>query len=228
MLACKHFRGCHKASLETVAYGEQAAEHGNHGLAGAYVALEEAVHLTSAHQVAADFLDDALLGAGELVGEGVVAGVEVLTYLGHRKTLYRAGTDVLLLEQGELEEEEFLELEAAPGSLQGFAVLREVYVYQCVTFAHEGVVTHHVFGQGLGDRVEVAVQRGGYDLAHHLSRDACVPELLAARIYGAEAGLALFHLGGSVDFRMDHIDAIAETLRLAEEDEDLARLELWP
>ena len=122
MLLREHFGRGHDAALVAVPNRQQAAEHGDHGLARAHVSLQEPVHLLPGHQVRAYLLDDPLLGTGEPVGKGVVAGVEVWPHLWHKYTLVGAGAYVLLLEQAELKQEEFFELEAAGGLLKRVGV----------------------------------------------------------------------------------------------------------
>ena len=85
MLMGKHFGRSHNAALIAVAFGEQAAEHGDKSLARAYISLKKPVHLFAAHQIGADLLDDPLLGGSQTVGEGLVASVEILPDTGHQK-----------------------------------------------------------------------------------------------------------------------------------------------
>ncbi len=106
VLLREHLGGRHDAGLEAVADGHQAAQHRHHRLAGTYVALQQAVHLVPARQVAADLLDHPLLRPGQGVGEGVVARVEVRSDLGHQQAALPTRTDIFLLQQRELQEEE--------------------------------------------------------------------------------------------------------------------------
>ena len=122
VLLCQYLCGRHDARLVAVAYGYEHGHERHQRLARAHVSLQEPVHLLPGHQVRAYLLDDPLLGTGEPVGKGVVAGVEVWPHLWHKYTLVGAGAYVLLLEQAELKQEEFFELEAAGGLLKRVGV----------------------------------------------------------------------------------------------------------
>ena len=76
MLLRQDFRRSHDARLESVAVGNQACQHGDHGLAGTDVSLQQAVHLMAAGQVGTYFLNDAFLGAGEVKWQFPVQGIE--------------------------------------------------------------------------------------------------------------------------------------------------------
>ena len=108
MLLGKHFRRSHYTGLVTIADSYQCRKHRNHGLSGTHITLQQAVHLMAAHEVRPDLLDHPLLGSRELIGQGVVAGIEGRTHLRHRNTVFIPRTDVFLLEQGKLQQEEFL------------------------------------------------------------------------------------------------------------------------
>ena len=219
MLLREHLGGRHYAALVAVAYGYQAAEHGHHGLPGTHVALEQAVHLPSAHEVAAYLLDHALLGSGEAVGQGVVAAVEVRPHLVHHEALGAARAYVFLFEQGQLQQEELLVLEPPRRFLELVGVLWEMYVPERRLQRHEPFLSEYVVGQGLPDFRQTERERRGFDTVHDLAGDASVLQFLAARIYSRERRLRHMPVVRDVDFGVDHIYASVELLRLAEEHE---------
>ncbi|MCY1459016.1 hypothetical protein D9M71_764550 [compost metagenome] len=64
VLFCKNLGGGHQRDLITGLQGLQGRECGNHGLAGAYVTLDQAQHRLRLAEVVGDFVADPLLGAG--------------------------------------------------------------------------------------------------------------------------------------------------------------------
>ena len=209
----------HDAGLVAVADGDQAAEHGHHRLAGAHVPLQQAVHLAAADQVGADFLDHALLGAGQAVGESVVAGVEVRPDLGHRDAVFAARADVFLLEERQLQEEQLLELQAVGGLLQGIAVRREVDVLEGVRQRDEPALAQDILRERLLDLRQAERQGGGLQLAHHLAGDPARLELLRTRIHAGQGPLGHRPVLRHVHLRVYDVHPGPEGLRLAEEQE---------
>ena len=130
MLLCKHFRRSHDAGLIAVSYGDEAAQHGNHGLTGADVSLQQTVHLRAAGHIGPYLLYHPLLRSGEGVREGVVAGMEGRADVLHHQSVGGLAAHVLLLEQAELQIEEFFELQSACGSRQSAAVRGKMYVVE--------------------------------------------------------------------------------------------------
>ena len=126
VLLGKDFRGCHEAGLVAIPHGDEGAEHRHHGFAGAHVPLQQAVHLVAAAHVVPDFPDHALLGIGELVRQRIVTSVEGLPDGRHLEPDGAAAADIFLLEQGQLQQEEFLEFEPIGGLGQGVLVHREM------------------------------------------------------------------------------------------------------
>ena len=217
VLLCKHFRRRHDAGLVAVAHGDETAQHGHHGLARAHVALQQAVHLMAAHHVGADLLDHPLLRTCEAVRQAVVAGVEISAHAGHLKPFLGTRAYVFLLQQAQLQEEEFLEFQPAGGLFQRIRVRREMDVLQRVLQRAETELADEVFREGLGDLVQAEGKRGRFQPAHHLAGDAAVLELLGAGIDAREAALHGAVLLRGVHLRMDHVVAAVEFLRLAEE-----------
>ena len=64
MLPSQHFRGGHEHALLAVAKGEVQGRQGQHGLTGAHVPLDNAVHGLGLGHIGADIRQRPLLGAG--------------------------------------------------------------------------------------------------------------------------------------------------------------------
>ena len=65
MLGGENFCRGHEACLATVVEGYEHAHQGHDGLAGADVALQQAVHLSPRADILADFAEHPFLGAGK-------------------------------------------------------------------------------------------------------------------------------------------------------------------
>ena len=113
---------------ETVSYGYQRSEHGYHGLSAAHVSLQQPVHLQAALHISMNLPDHPLLGSGQVERERCVALVERFSDAWHRNAVHISAAYIFLLQQRQLEQEEFLELEPVFRLLQRLHVLREVYV----------------------------------------------------------------------------------------------------
>ena len=75
MLGGEDFRGRHESGLVPVFYGYERGLHGDDGLAGADIALEEAAHGLGGLRMSCDDLrEDALLGGGGVEGEDLLEG----------------------------------------------------------------------------------------------------------------------------------------------------------
>ena len=219
MLLGQHLGRSHDAGLEAVSDGDQAAEHRHHGLARPHIPLQQAVHLVAAHHVRADFLDHALLGAGQGVGERIVAGMEVRADLGHGDAALAAGADIFLLEQGQLQEKEFLEFQAVGRLLQGVAVLGEVDVPERIGERDEPALPQDVIGERLLDFRQAERQGCGLQPAHHLPGDPACLEFLRAGIDAGQRALGQGAVLRHVHLRMHEVDPRSEGLGFAEEQE---------
>ena len=231
VLPRKNFGRGHDAGLAAVADSDQGRQDGDHGLAGADVALEEAVHLASAHQVGANLLDDPFLGACQRIGEGVVAAVESLSDLGHRDAFVRAAADVFLLEEGQLEEEELLEFQAEGGFAQGVGIGREMDVLQRVGEADEVHFRQDIVRKGFPYFRQAELQGIGHQLVHDFPRDSAALEPVGGGVYAGHDARAGGGIAGAarvarlVDFRMDHVDAAPVHRGLPEKEKGPARLQ---
>ena len=95
--------------------GEEGAGRGDDGLAGTDIALEQAAHGGGLAEVGGGFVDGPALGLGELEGEAIREGREVLVWEGQGGFALAAGAEV---GQAQVETEELLEHQAAAGRLQ--------------------------------------------------------------------------------------------------------------
>lgn len=137
--------------------------------------------------------------------------------------------DEFLLEQAQLQKEQFLELEATGGLLQSVLVGREMDVAEGVLKAAEGVFGEYVFRQRFADFRQAEGQCGALKLAHHLAGDTAVYEFFGAGIHSREAALQVgaFRLG-KVHLRVHHVELSIEERWLAEENEHALRNEPRP
>ena len=220
VLERKYFCRSHQAGLITVGHGDQGREYGDHRLAAAHIALQEPVHLVAALQVFPDFLDDALLRPGQVVGERLVAAVERIAHPGHGQAHGAPAADVFLLDQGKLQEEEFLELEAVGGLREGVLVRRKMDLPQGETQRHQPLFLQDIVRQRILQRGQDQLQGRRHQAQHHLSRDSARLELFRGRVdAGEDPGLGRF---GRVELGMDHVDPPVERLGLSEKEEGLA------
>ena len=119
--------GDHDGTLESHCGDGEEGSNGDHGLAAADFALEEAVHGGNAFgHVREDFVEAALLGAGEGEGKGIEEGLD-----GGVSIVNGSAAGVVLplaaaLEDGYLEEEKLVEGETSAGFLVDFVGLGEM------------------------------------------------------------------------------------------------------
>ena len=99
MLLSKHFRRCHDACLETVSYGYEGRQYGDHGLTAAHISLQQPVHLQSALHVPMDLPDHSLLRSSQIERQRRVTLVERLSDARHRDAVYISAAHIFLLQQ---------------------------------------------------------------------------------------------------------------------------------
>ena len=105
VLLREQLRGCHQRGLEVVLHREQHREERDHGLAGAHVAHQEAMHPFRRRHVARDLLERALLVPGQLPGK-------ILPQLGREVALDLEGdAEPLALGDGPRPDEHELQIE---------------------------------------------------------------------------------------------------------------------
>ena len=112
MLARKDFRRREQGRLGARFDRGEHRQQRNQGLARADVALEQAEHRRRLRHVAADFLGDAALGAGEGVGQAELVGQPAVPLQRHRAAAARVSAEQ---EQGELVGEDLVVGETAAG-----------------------------------------------------------------------------------------------------------------
>ena len=82
MLLCQNLRGSHDAGLIAVVNGDEHRHQGHQRLAASYIALQQAVHLSTATHIFAYFTDYALLGFCQREWQVVMEeGVEHFAYM---------------------------------------------------------------------------------------------------------------------------------------------------
>ena len=69
MLPCQYFRRCHHGSLKAVFHCLHQGQHGNHGLAGAYISLHQPPHGHRPLHIIADILPCILLVISQPEGQ---------------------------------------------------------------------------------------------------------------------------------------------------------------
>ena len=151
MLTGKDFGRRHYAGLSSVTHCQQGGKDSDHGFPRTYISLQQPVHLPAAHHVAADFFDDPLLGTGKIVWQSLVAGIERLADIWHDDACGSTAADVLLLDQGQLQEEEFLPFEPVLGLGQSSLVRREMNIPDRVSERWQSFLPEDVFRKGFGD-----------------------------------------------------------------------------
>ncbi len=178
-----------------------------------------------AHQVRPYFLDDPLLGTGQIVRKRPVAGVEGGADLRHQDTHIRAAADIFLLEQRQLEQEEFLPFQAVLRFGEGVSVGGKMNIPERVTDRDQAFLLQHVFRQNLFDIFQGEIQRGGHQFIHHLTGDSPVLKPVSGIIHpGQGPGEIRRALQRRVvDLRMDHIEFAPVQTGLSEEQEDVSR-----
>ena len=223
VLLCKNFCGRHDAGLVAVVYRKQSAQDGHHGFSGAYIALQQAVHLVPAFHVVVYLADNSLLRSGQFVRKGIVARIECGSDLRERQTYGTARVYVFLLQQTELQKEQFFELQSTYRFFQGIMVGGEMDIAQCISQRHQGVVFQHIIRKRLLDFRKTHRKCRALQFAHHLAGNATVLEFLRARIDTRERPPGLCTSGNRiVNFRMHNVETAVKIRWFAEKQEGAA------
>jgi len=221
VLLRKDLRGRHQGALVPVVQRDQHAEQRHQRLAAAHVALHQPAHLPPAAHVLADLLHHALLRIGGL--EGDVLRVERIEELAHpfeAYTLHVPRHQHLLLQQLQLNEEEFLEFQAPQRQIEGALVPRRM-----------GLAMRFK----AGDAAQVRDQRGIERFRQFEVRplEQCLREplqapaveplgggLLRGAVHRLQGGVQPgLPLGGRFQLGMRHVQPTPEVSDLAEHDE---------
>ena len=220
VLHCEHLRGSHDTGLIAVVHCDESRQQRHHCLAAAHVPLQEAVHLLSGDGVPPYLLDYPLLRPCKLVGQPAVAVIERFSHLVEEDSGGSAHPHIFLPEEGELEEEEFFELETVAGGLEAPRILGKMDVGQSKCYGGQFVGGEDLLGKGFLNSPCNLLLEGLLEAGEYLDGDAVVAELVGAGVYADEGGGPG---GGSaladwVEFRMDHVPAAVEDGGLSEYD----------
>ena len=220
VLYCEHLRGSHDTGLIAVVHRDEGREQRHHCLAAAHIPLQEAVHLLSGDGVPPYLLDYPFLRPCKLVGQPVVAVIERFPHIVEEDSGGSAHSHILLPEEGELEEEELLELEAVAGGLEAPHILGKMDVGEGKCQGGQFLGGEDLLGKGLLDSPCNLLLEGLLEASEDLDGDAVVAELVGAGVYADEGGGPG---GGSaladrVELRMDHVPAAVEEGGLSEDD----------
>ena len=219
VLLCQDFGRCHDACLIAVV---QCDEHGHQchkGLARAYVALQQAVHLSAATHVFADFADDAFLCFRQRKGQVfLIECVKVVADLRKDIPTVFAALVAGIAQDVQLHIEQFFELQSQTGTLQLFGIL------WIVNFAQRVVATCQV--QLLRDEVGQRLVKGLFQHVEqclHESLDGTgvqsrLLHLLRRVIVRLHAHGRELQLVGGIHIGMRHVDATVIDVRSSEDD----------
>ena len=155
MLLRENFRGRHERALEAVLRREPDGGGGDHRLAGADVALHEAVHRPSRRHIPRAVLRRALLRAGQRERERGIERGEGDAFA----FLPRAGGAALAQQaQPQRQQEQLLEHQPPPRDLKRLVVRGEVDVFVGVADVAELVRLARVLGEEVGQVVGAGVE----------------------------------------------------------------------
>ena len=216
MLCGKHLRGGHDAGLIAVVDGLQGGKNGHHGLAAAHVALQQAVHLTAAGHVGADFLEHTLLSPCEREGKVRVCIIEGFAYAREHDPLGVAHLDEFLLDKRQLQVKQLFVFEAAASLLEAVHVGREVDVVQGLVQRDQFLLQAEILRQGFGYLACHQTLQFLLQLGEGLVGDAAALQLFGAGIDSADGRSA--GDGGGRDrlyLGMDKVVAVVEHRRFA-------------
>jgi hypothetical protein len=107
--------GRHQRALPAGVDGDGSGQRRHHGLAGAHIALQKAVHRHGPGQVARDFLADASLGTGQSKRQGGQQAFVQAARMGAQRRGPQAVAFTLGLQLGELLGQQLLGFQALPG-----------------------------------------------------------------------------------------------------------------
>ncbi len=223
VLAGEDFGGGHEGGLVAAGDADEHGVNGDDGFAAADVALQEAVHRRFGREVGGDFGDGGALAGGPLEWEEAFdAGVDI----GGGGEGGCAEADLLLPaagDDGELQDEEFLEDEAAAGAFEFFGVARGVDGGECRGEGHEVVLCEEGFGEDF-------FQDGG---AHFEGERDHAPQLVLREAFGerverqeAHFGLVFFAIEPG-DAGVGHFPAAAAVAWFCGEEDVLAFAEFF-
>ena len=186
MLLGKNLCGRHDAGLIAVPHCDQSGKHSDHCLARTHIPLKKPVHLSAAHHVRTDFLYHALLGTCKFVWQSTVASIESRADLRHRNPDRGTAADIFLLQQRQLQKEQFLPFETVPGLLKSVLVGREMDIPDSEPQRGKAFFPENIFRQGLTYISDRKIDRLGHQPVHHLAGNPAIAKLVGRVIYSRE------------------------------------------
>ena len=208
MLLGKDFGGCHDARLITIVEGDEHCHQRHKGLAGAYVALQKTVHLSSGTHVVTYLVHHTLLRSGEAEGEVLrIEVVEQLAYMLENIAAILATMVGSIAENVELHVEQFFELQT---------VTRRLHLLRCLGImyaAHRLIARDEVKrfgdegGEGFGERVLQFEKHVLHRLLYHSRRDAHLLHALRGGVVWLHAHLGELKVRGSFHLGMGKLEA---------------------
>ena len=152
MLSCQDLGGCHNAGLITVIQCDESGHKGDNRLAAAHIALQQAVHLLAATHVTAHLADNTFLRPGKRKLQHImIKAVEICAHIPENVSHQPAAAALDVVQDVELQEKQFLELEPQLRTLQRLLVGRHMDVAQCLGQRHEAETMQQVGWQSLTD-----------------------------------------------------------------------------
>ena len=211
MLTGEDLGGCHHTRLIAVVHAQQHREECYEGLPTPYIPLDEAIHLTAADDIGLDLADDTLLSTRQVKGQTPIEPTYGIADTWQEKPR-RSGLAVTLhTEETELDEEEFVELQASACCFQSLLRHGEVDLLDGLGVGHEARSLDDLGGERLGDVGDAGLLQHVEELAHLTAIQPSAGELLGEGIDGHEATADLCGLRLLVDLGVaDAVGAVEE------------------
>ena len=185
--------------------------------------MDEAIHLTTADDIGLDLADDTLLRTRQVKGQTPIEPTYGIPDTWQEKPR-RSGLAVTLhTEETELDEEEFIELQASACCLQSLLRHGEVDLLDGLGVGHEACPLDDLGGERLGNVGDAGFLQHIEELTHLTAIQPSAGELLSEGIDGHEATADLCGLRLLIDLGVaDAVGAVEED-GLAEDEIPLTR-----
>jgi hypothetical protein len=167
VLLRQDFRGRHDRRLAPPLDRDHHRGCSHHGLSGAHLSLQQAVHGMRGMHVPCDLLDGSLLGPGEGEGQGGKEGLQHPALRPVPVGFRGSGHLPPAQQEGQLEDQELLEGQPPPGNLGLLQARREVHGPQSVGEGQKPETLPNPLRKGLGDPPGILLDRG----VDHPSKD---------------------------------------------------------
>ena len=221
VLLCEHLGRRHQRPLMPTLHRGQQRRHGDHGLAGTDVALQQAVHRVRAGEIGLDLVDRASLRRRQRERQQLVEAADELALRLMADAARRPLVGPLAHHEHDLDAQELVEREPpASGLLLGHR-LRQVDAEERLLPADQAVPTTHVLGKRIEHAANAAPLERVLDPVGDLPRGEL--RLLALRIDRHDAAGAI---ADEIDDRVGHLQSAAIGLGPAEQRHRHVRLEL--